>query len=200
MLSQACASIRHRLVFSLQRNSKQNTMNIKDLLQDDALKAIKDLLQDDALKALEDQIIMSFEGLWSKDHDYTEERSLLQVRKNIINQRVLKHEQVMMLPDIIAFNDAMREALREMFDKAHAVYEANKGFGEDVEVEACCYLSNDYPALHPVQGKDRQDLWNALQDSGWNLLYEDGVSFPLQLKGNDDPDSNLCHHRFHPLP
>ena len=33
---------------------------------------IKDLLQDDALKALEDQIIMSFEGLWSKDHDYTD--------------------------------------------------------------------------------------------------------------------------------
>ncbi len=151
---------------------------------------IKDLLQDDALKGLEEQIIMSFNGPYSKHHDYTEERSLLQVRKNIINQRVLKHEQVMMLPDIIAFNDAMREALREMFDKAHAVYEANKGFGEDVEVEACCYLSNDYPALHPVQGKDRQDLWNALQDSGWNLLYEDGVSFPLQLKGNDDPDSN----------
>ncbi len=46
---------------------------------------IKDLLQDDALKALEDQIIMSFEGLWSKDHDYTDERSLIQVRKTIIN-------------------------------------------------------------------------------------------------------------------
>ena len=89
-----------------------------------------------------------------------------------------------------AVNDVMREALREMFDKAHAVYEANKGFGEDVEVEACCYLSNDYPALHPVQGENRQELWNALQDSGWNLLYEGGVAFPLQLKGNDDPDSN----------
>ena len=139
----ACASIQHRLSFSLRQISTQNTMNIKDLLQDDAL------------KALEDQIIMSFEGLWSKDHDYTDERSL-----------------------------------REMFDKAHAVYEANKGFGEDVEVEACCYLSNDYPALHPVQGENRQELWNALQDSGWNLLYEYGVSFLLQLRGNDDPDSN----------
>ena len=53
---------------------------------------IKDLLQDDALKALEDQIIMSFEGFWSKDHDYTDERSLLQVRKNIINHRVLQHQ------------------------------------------------------------------------------------------------------------
>ena len=146
---------------------------------------IKDLLQDDALKALEDQIIMSFEGLWSKDHDYTDERSLIEVRKTIINHRVLQHQDLL-LPDIIAFNDAMREALREMFDKAHAVYEANKGFGEDVEVEACCYLSNDYPALHPVQGEDRQALWDALQDSGWNLLYDSGVSFPLKLTGNND--------------
>ena len=161
----------------MQRNSKQNTMNIKDLLQDDAL------------KTLEDQIILSFEGLWSKDHDYTDERSLIEVRKTIINHRVLQHQDLL-LPDIIAFNDVMREALRKMFDKAHAVYEANKGFGEDVEVEACCYLSNDYPALHPVQGENRQELWNALQDSGWNLLYEGGVAFPLQLKGNDDPDSN----------
>ena len=141
---------------------------------------IKDLLQDDALKALEDQIIMSFGGLWSKDHDYTDERSLIEVRKTIINHRVLQHQDLL-LPDIIAFNDTMSEALREMFDKAHAVYEANKGFGEDVEVEACCYLSNDYPALHPVQGENRQDLWNALQDSGWYLLYETGVKLPLTL-------------------
>ena len=151
---------------------------------------IKDLLQDDALEELEEQIIMSFEGCLSKDHDYTDERSLLQVRRNIINQRVLKHEQVMMLPDIIAFNDAMREALREMFDKAHAVYEANKKIDENVEIWACCYLSNDYPALHPVQGENRQELWNALQDSGWNLLYDTGVSFPLRLIGNYDPNSN----------
>ena len=150
---------------------------------------IKEILQDYALQELEEQIIMSFEGAFSKFHDYTEERSLLQVRRNIINHYMLQRQEEL-LPDIIAFNDAMREALREMFDKAHAVYEANKGLGENVEVEACCYLSNDYPALHPVQGEDRQELWNALQDSGWNLLYEDGVSLPLQLRGNDDPDSN----------
>ena len=77
---------------------------------------IKDLLQDDALKALEDQIILSFEGCWSKDHDYTDERSLIEVRKTIINHRVLQYQDLL-LPDIIAFNDTMREALREMFDK-----------------------------------------------------------------------------------
>jgi len=146
---------------------------------------IKDLLQDDALKELEDSIIIEFKGPIGNAHDYTDERCLLQVRQNIINQRVLKHEQVMILPDIIAFNDALCGALQTMYDKACAVYKANKDFGEDVTVEACCYLSNEYPKLHPVQCEDRQELWDAIRDSGWNLLYESGVTHPLCLsKGN----------------
>ena len=86
--------------------------------------SIKEVLQDYALQELEEQIIMSFDGAFSKFHDYTEERSLLRVRRDIINHYVLQHQEEL-LPDIIAFNDALREALRTMFDKAHAVYEAN---------------------------------------------------------------------------
>ena len=151
--------------------------------------SIKEILQDYALQELERRIIMVFDGPYSKEHNYTDERSLLRIRRDIINHYVLQHQEEL-LPDIVAFNDALREALHKMFDEAHAVFEANKDFGEDVTVEACCWLGNDYPALHPVQGENRQDLWNALQDSGWNLLYEGGVAFPLQLRGNDDPDSN----------
>ena len=151
---------------------------------------IKDLLQDDALKVLEDQIILSC-GRWSKDHDYTNEQSLLEVRQNIINRRVLQYQELL-LPDIIAFNDAMSEALRKMFDKAHAIYEANKDFSKDIEVEAYCFLGRDYPVLHPLQGENRQELWDALQDSGWNPLYDSGVTFPLGLgvSGFNDLSSN----------
>ena len=142
--------------------------------------SIKEILQDYALQELEEQIIMSYDGPFSKLHDYTNERCLLEVRRHIINHYVLQHQEAL-LPDIIAFNDALREALRKMYDKAHEVYEVNKGLGEDVEVEACCYLGNDYPALHPVQSENRQDLWGALQDSGWNLLYDSGVTHPFVL-------------------
>ena len=147
--------------------------------------SIKEILQDYALQEIEEQIIMSFDGAFSKFQDYTEERSLLRVRRNITNHHVLQHQEEL-LPDIIAFNDALREALRTMFDRAHAVYEANKDFGEDVTVEACCFFGNDYPALHPLQGENRQDLWNALQDSGWNVIYDSGVTFPLELKRDAD--------------
>ena len=91
--------------------------------------SIKEVLQDYALQELERQIIMVFEGPFSKDYNYTDERSLLQVRKDIINHFVLQHQEDL-LPDIIAFNDALREALHKMFDEAHAVYEANKGLAK----------------------------------------------------------------------
>ena len=142
--------------------------------------SIKEILQDYALQELEDQIIMSFDGPFSKHHNYTDERILLRVRRDIINHYVLQRQEEL-LPDIIAFNDALREALHKMFDKAHVIYEANKGFGDAVSVEACCYLCSKYPALHPIQGKNRQELWDALQDSGWNVLYDSGVAFPFEL-------------------
>ena len=142
--------------------------------------SIKEVLQDYALQKLEEQIILVYNGPYAKRHDYTNERSLLQVRKNIIDHYMLQHQEEL-LPDIIAFNDALREALRKMYDKAYAIYEANKGLGEYVSVEACCYLNNMYPKLHPVQGEDRQELWEALQDSGWNVLYDSGVTFPFRL-------------------
>ena len=47
--------------------------------------SIKEILQDYALQELEEQIIMSFDGPFSKHHDYTDERILLQVRRDIIN-------------------------------------------------------------------------------------------------------------------
>ena len=146
--------------------------------------SIKEILQDYALQKLEDQIITVFDWPLSKSQNYTRERSLLRVRRDIINNYVLQHQEEL-LPDIIAFNDALREALHKMFDEARAIYEANKGFGEDVSVEACCFLGRDYPALHPVQGENRQELWDALQDSGWNLLYDSGVTHPFGLNASE---------------
>ena len=99
----------------------------------------------------------------------------------MINRRALAQQEEM-LPDIIAFNDALREALHEMYDRAHRIWDnikEQKSWGDNFELTAKCYLGNDYPTLHPVQGDDRQDLWAAICDGGWNRIYEDGISFPL---------------------
>ena len=106
----------------------------------------------------------------------------------MINKRVLAHQEEI-LPDIIAFNYALTAALRELYDRAHRIWNSikdNEDF-KDVEIEAKCYLSYDYPKLHPVQAEDRQDLWNAICDAGWNRLYDDGVSLTsLSLPRNDE--------------
>ena len=136
------------------------------------------------------------EILWKYDKspcDYPDCDCLLSLRKDMINERVLAHQEEI-LPDIIAFNDAMTDALRELYDRAHRIWDGIKDNADfkDAEIEAKCYLSYDYPKLHPVQGKDRQDLWNALCDTGWNGVYEQGLSLmTLSL-----PEDNFSFEDF----
>lgn len=143
-------------------------------------------LQDYEIRCIEEEILNVFNDNWSK---YPECDCLLTVRKDIINKRALAHQEEI-LPDIIAFNDALREALREMYDRAHLIWNSikeNKTFGDYMELTAKCYLGYDYPASHPIQGDDRDDLWCAICDSGWNPLYEDGVTLPtLTFPSNVD--------------
>lgn len=80
------------------------------------------------------------EILWKYDKspcDYPDCDCLLSLRKDMINERVLAHQKEI-LPDIIAFNDAMTDALRELYDRAHRIWNSikdNEDF-KDAEIEA----------------------------------------------------------------
>lgn len=143
-------------------------------------------LQDFDIKCIEERILDVYNGNWS---DYTMCDSLLSLRKDIINSRALSRQEEI-LPDIIAFNDALTAALREMYDRAHRIWgkiKDDKTFGDAMQLTAKCFLGNDYPERHPVRGDDRQELWVAICDSGWNPLYEDGVTLStLTLRGDHD--------------
>lgn len=122
---------------------------------------------------------------------YTHCKFLLDMRREIINSKVLARQEEI-LPDIITFNNALRNALKEMYDRAHRIWAEIKdkdSFGDSIELKARCFLGYDYPKLHPVQGEDRQDLWDALRDSGWNPLYEDGVTIAALTLPRDIDDS-----------
>lgn len=105
---------------------------------------------------------------------------LLSLRKEIVNKKMLASQKEL-LPDIIAFNDALREALCEMYERAHRIWNKMKQSidetdGEEIELTAKCYFEYNYPEQHPIQGKERQDLWHALCDEDLNPLYADGIS------------------------
>ena len=138
-------------------------------------------IQDEDIALIEEHIIRVYND--PRASLYTHCGALLELRKDIINRKVLAHQEKI-LPDIIAFNDALRNALKEMYDRAHLVWEnvqGNEVFSGEVELTARCFLGYDYPELHPVQEQDRQELWNALCDSGWNTLYEYGVTITTAL-------------------
>ena len=127
--------------------------------------------------AIEREIILKYNDYrcYNSDNDV-----LLSLRKDIINKQVLANQKEL-LSDIIAFNDALREALHEMYDRAHRIWDKmtniiDEGDGEEMELTAKIYLDADYPALHPIQGDDRQDLWYALCDDDLNPMYADGIS------------------------
>ena len=129
------------------------------------------------VEAIEREIIQKYNDYHRYDSN---DDVLLSLRKDIINKKMLAIQKEL-LPDIIAFNDALREALREMYDRANRIWDKmintiDESDGEEMELTAKCYLNVDYPALHPMQGDDRQDLWYALCDEDLNPLYADGIS------------------------
>lgn len=137
---------------------------------------------DTFLRKLEKEILFAFDCNCGVFDDYTHYGCLLELRKNILNdQALMRKNQEKLMPHIIAFNEALRDALKHMYDRAHGLYHQMSAIQPDIELIAKCYLANNYPLLHPYQEEDRQDLWDALCDSGWNQLYDDGVSFPLVL-------------------
>ena len=126
---------------------------------------------------IEREIIQGYNNTRCYDSD---NGALLSLRKNIINKETLAHQKEL-LPDIVAFNDALRDALREMYDRAHRVWNKmvqaiDETDGEEMELTAKCYLDYHYPRQHPIQSDDRQDLWEALCDGDLNHIYADGVS------------------------
>ena len=134
------------------------------------------LYNDFLIELLEQEIVEKFND---SKADYTEHQNLLKLRKEILNlQALVIEKQVELLPDIVAFNDALRNTLSVMYETARHIYRnmLSCDYGEHLVVTARCYLSSNYPALHPLQNDSRQHLWDAICDSGYNPLYEDGVT------------------------
>ena len=114
-----------------------------------------DILCDYSVKEIEREIIQEYNNTRCYDSDYG---VLLSLRKNIINKEMLAHQKEL-LPDIIAFNDALYEALHDMYNRAHRIWDKmieniDEGDGEEMELTAKCYLDYNYPKLHPIQGED----------------------------------------------
>lgn len=137
---------------------------------------------DKFLSRLEKEIRFAYNDKYDIFDDYTHYGCLLELRKNMLNDQALtRKNQEELLPHIIAFNDALHDALKHMYDRAHELYRKMSTIQPSIELEAKCFLSNKYPSLHPFQKNNRQELWEALCDTELNPIYEYGVSRTLYL-------------------
>ena len=140
---------------------------------------------DKFLSRLEKEIRFAYNDKYDIFDDYTHYGCLLELRKNMLNDQALtRKNQEELLPHIIAFNDALRDALKHMYDRTHELYTTICAIQPGIELEAKCLLANQYPSLHPFQNDRRQELWEALCDTGWNSLYDTGVTRSLYLPQN----------------
>ena len=134
------------------------------------------------IERIEEEIVLLYET--SSSYDSEAGRILLSLRKDMINDRVLKRQEDI-LPDIIAFNDALRDALHTMYDRAHQIWDNLKlivNAGEEPELTAKCFLDKEFSLTDKVDEARREILWNAICDSDWNILYEEGITLtPLTL-------------------
>ena len=106
---------------------------------------------------------------------YSQVQCLCKVRKEMLNEQAMLHQKEL-LPDIIAFNDAFRDALKVMYDKAISLYRQVSAIQPNIDLEAKCYLCYDYPKWHPYQADHREELWEALCNEGNPLYNGSGAS------------------------
>lgn len=84
---------------------------------------IKEILLSDDIQRIEREIINAHKGIGIRyrDKDYSNFACLLEIRKDLINKKVLKFQEDL-IPEIVEFNETLHNALRKMYDKAYHIY------------------------------------------------------------------------------
>ena len=154
---------------------------------------IKEILLSDDIQRIEREIINAHKGIGIRyrNKDYSNFACLLEIRKDLINKKILKFQEDL-IPEIVEFNETLRNTLQKMYDKAYHIwidFQKLRDWEDDIELTAECYLGPVHPVRYPLQREDRQDLWNALCDDELNTLYAGGVSLQTLTFPRDNKES-----------
>lgn len=81
---------------------------------------IEQLLLSEEIQHIEREILYAFYMFEKKGRMTDCFPYLLRLRKDLINTKMLSHQEDL-LPELIEFNESLRHALQEMFDRAHYI-------------------------------------------------------------------------------
>jgi len=152
----------------------------------------QEIFNSTAVRSVEEQILDLYHETerkhWYNDENKKAIKSLLEVRRRILNSMFVLDEQNKQL--LAEFNEAMKQQLIEMRKRAIDLYNSvyRLDMGGSVEVEGKCFMGYEYSKIHPVQSMRAKKMWAVLNGSldDYIFLYcEDGVDG--FLISSDDP-------------
>ena len=144
---------------------------------------VQEIFNSTAVRSVEEQILDLYHETerkhWCNDENKKAIKSLLEVRRLILNSMFVLDEQNKQL--LAEFNEAMKQQLIEMRKRAIDLYNSvyKSDMGGSVEVEGKCFMGYEYSKIHPVQSMRAKKMWAVLNGSldDYIFLYcEDGVN------------------------
>ena len=143
---------------------------------------VQEIFNSTAVRSVEEQILVLYHETerkhWCNDENKKAIKSLLEVRRRILNSMFVLDEQNKQL--LAEFNEAMKQQLIEMRKRAIDLYNSvyKSDMGGSVEVEGKCFMGYEYSKIHPVQSMRAKKMWAVLNGSldDYIFLYsQDGV-------------------------
>lgn len=159
---------------------------------------VQEIFNSTAVRSIEEQILDLYHETerkhWCNDENKKAIKSLLEVRRRILNSMFVLDEQNKQL--LAEFNEAMKQQLIEMRKRAIDLY--NKVYKSDmngrIEVVGKCFIGYEYSKIHPVQSMRAKKMWavlNATLDDYIFLYSEDGVDkFDISGDGTNIESEN----------
>ena len=135
-----------------------------------------------AVRSVEEQILYLYHETernhWYNDENKKAIRSLLEVRKQVLNSMFVMNEHNKQL--LAEFNEAMKQQMVEMRKRAIELY--NNVYKPDmvghIDMVGKCFMGYEYSKIHPVQTMRAKKMWAVLNgslDDYIFLYHEDGV-------------------------
>ena len=143
---------------------------------------VQEIFNSTAVRSVEEQILDLYHETerkhWCNDENKKAIKSLLEVRRRILNSMFVLDEQNKQL--LAEFNEAMKQQLIEMRKRAIDLYNSvyKLDMGGTVEVEGKCFMGYEYSKIHPVQSMRAKKMWAVLNGSLYDYIFlycEDGV-------------------------
>ena len=140
---------------------------------------IQEIFNSTAVRSIEVQILSLYHeterNRWYNDENKKAIRTLLEVRKRILNSMFILDKQCKQL--LIEFNEAMKQQLIEMRKRTINLY--NDVYKPDmighIDVVGKCFMGYEYSKIHPVQSMRAKKIWAVLNGSLDDYIPQFGI-------------------------